>query len=81
MTTSETTTAASLPRWDMTPVYPGLASVEFREGFAKHSELCVTAGRLDTPFKIHELLLSMSLAKRPPVIPSEVEESRGDTWN
>ncbi|MBA2755051.1 MAG: M3 family oligoendopeptidase [Chloroflexia bacterium] len=35
MTTSETTTAASLPRWDMTPVYPGLASVEFREGFAR----------------------------------------------
>ena len=35
MTTSETTTAASLPRWDMAPVYPGLASVEFREGFAR----------------------------------------------
>jgi len=27
-------TTSSLPRWDMTPVYPGLASPEFDQGFA-----------------------------------------------
>ncbi|MEJ7761508.1 MAG: M3 family oligoendopeptidase [Thermomicrobiales bacterium] len=38
MTTSADTTATTvseLPRWDMTPVYPGLDSQEFREGFAR----------------------------------------------
>lgn len=28
-----TTTASALPRWDMTPIFPGLDSPEFQEGF------------------------------------------------
>jgi hypothetical protein len=37
--------------------------VEFGERLACHAQLCVAAGGLQLPFKLHELLFSTSLAK------------------
>jgi oligoendopeptidase F len=38
------TTAIALPRWDMTPIYPGLDSPEFVAGFAAVREAVATLG-------------------------------------
>jgi hypothetical protein len=40
--------------------------VEFGERLARHAQLCVAAGGLQLPFKLHALIFSTSLAKAGP---------------
>jgi hypothetical protein len=51
-----------------TVLVSALDSVEFGERLARHAQLCVAAGGLQLPFKLHGFLFSKSLAKARGVV-------------